>query len=350
MPTILVAGTNTLGRNFQVASGLSTGGAPNASITTVTLGAAAGANSVFSGNIALGTPNSGTTTYEAAALTVTAPASSTVNFKGTITRNAGTVGNSDNITKTGAGTVIFSNNVANNGTTAVSAGSLLMGNGTTGSAVGSTSANLTVASGATLGGYSATAVTTPTVVGSGSVANFAINGNLIVGTGTDAFSRLNLQAAPSGTGSFTNANLSFNLSSTSTDSNLLNLGTTEATFTNTVLTLNLLGTNVVTPGSVYTLITTQGDYFNLSTTEINGQAVITGGLSIGNSAAFGASVGGFATGAYAGSYLFLNGDDIDVQVVPEPGTWSLLAIGMAVLIFIQRWRRSDAPSARNRTN
>jgi hypothetical protein len=54
---------------------------------------------------------------------------------------------------------------------------------------------------------------------------------------------------------------------------------------------------------------------------------------------------GLSTTYYGnGSYLFIsesNGvDDIDVEVVPEPGTWAMMLGGLALLVFIQR-RRSD---------
>ena len=47
---------------------------------------------------------------------------------------------------------------------------------------------------------------------------------------------------------------------------------------------------------------------------------------------------------YAGhSFLYLNTagnvDDIEVDVVPEPGAWALMLGGLAMLIFWQRARR-----------
>jgi hypothetical protein len=48
----------------------------------------------------------------------------------------------------------------------------------------------------------------------------------------------------------------------------------------------------------------------------------------------------------ANSYLVLyqsaGVDDIDVEVVPEPGTWAMMLSGLAVLIFWQRRKSSKA--------
>ena len=64
----------------------------------------------------------------------------------------------------------------------------------------------------------------------------------------------------------------------------------------------------------------------------------TGNLTLSMSSA--------AAGYYGNySYLFLyrnsttGADDIEVEVVPEPGTWALMLGGLAMLIFWQRLRR-----------
>jgi hypothetical protein len=60
------------------------------------------------------------------------------------------------------------------------------------------------------------------------------------------------------------------------------------------------------------------------------------------------SMSGTAAGYYGGnSYLFLyqnsttGADDIEVEVVPEPGTWALMLGGLAILVFWQRSRRQN---------
>jgi hypothetical protein len=35
-------------------------------------------------------------------------------------------------------------------------------------------------------------------------------------------------------------------------------------------------------------------------------------------------------------------DDIDVVVVPEPGTWALMLGGLALLVVVQRARRKNS--------
>jgi hypothetical protein len=68
--------------------------------------------------------------------------------------------------------------------------------------------------------------------------------------------------------------------------------------------------------------------------------VITSGLSIAANAFFGTPTNGYTTGFYDGSYLYVNGDDIDVMVVPEPSTWAMMIGGLALLILVQRRRTS----------
>jgi hypothetical protein len=53
---------------------------------------------------------------------------------------------------------------------------------------------------------------------------------------------------------------------------------------------------------------------------------ITGGLAIGS-------------GAYDSSLLFLKGDNIDMEVAPEPSTWALFLGSLALLVFYQRRQR-----------
>ncbi len=44
---------------------------------------------------------------------------------------------------------------------------------------------------------------------------------------------------------------------------------------------------------------------------------------------------------YGRSFIYLTtGGNIDVEVVPEPGTWALMLGGLALLVVLQRVRRT----------
>jgi hypothetical protein len=251
-------------------------------------------------------------------------------------------GTGGSITKQGTGTTTLTAANSYTGGTTVSSGALLLGNGTNGSATGTGS--LTVAAGATIGG-----------VGTSNSSKFSINGNVIVGNGTDVTSQMTLTATLAST--ITGANLVFNLGSgvTKGESNVLNLGATPVTFSNTTLKLNLQGASIIPADTAYTLITTSGPINAAAyglTVGANGQ--ITGGLSISGTGGFGTgftggflaspntsassdfSGAGYTGGFYNGSYLFISGDNIDVMVVPEPSTWALLLGGLVIFVVLGR--------------
>lgn len=287
---------------------------------------AGGGNNTISAPIALGATQTWTVTDATSTLTVSG--------------NVGDGGNNYKLTKAGLGKLLLSGSNSYGGGTEVSAGKLLLANGGNGSATGS--GTLKVDSGATIGG-AGTGLT-----GTSISSSFLINGSIIVGNGSDATSSLKIAAGASGTvdGTLSGASLTFNLDSASHNANLLDLGSTNVTFSNTTLTLNLLGTTVITPYSPYTLITDAAgfnsatDGLSTQSETINGHTynVIIGGLSIASSTYFGTPVNGFTTGAYANSFLYIDGNNIDVAVVPEPGTWALMLGGLAMLLFIQHHR------------
>ena len=230
-------------------------------------------------------------------------------------------------------------------------------NGTNGSATGTTT--LAVSAGATLGGNGTSSGTSFSISGTGTATG--ARANLLVGltsaTDTNTTNVLTLKGTAAST--IQNANLTFNINQGSVGQGTeLNVGSTLVTFgsgaKSTTLTLDLQGNGIIPANSPYVLIagsTTGGaDQYsglNLGTSTVNGNVTITQILSSG-SAGTGdltlAFAGGTSSFYSPNSYLFLyqnsltGADDIEVEVVPEPGTWALMLGGLAMLIFWQRRR------------
>jgi hypothetical protein len=238
------------------------------------------------------------------------------------------------LTLNGPGTYVFSSGVTGatySGNTTLASGSLLITN-TSGSALGT--GTFTVARGATFGGSGSATGLAAFAIGTGSSGTTQIQ----VGNGTDTSSKLTLTAL--GASTISNANLTFNLSTTSTAANQLNLGNTGITFSNSTLTLNMTGGQIVAADTAYVLITDANGFANSGLT-IGNNGIITGGLSLAMNSFFGTETNGISSGFYNGSYLFVNGDSIEVEVVPEPGTWALMLGGLGVLFFWQRRRKAQ---------
>jgi autotransporter-associated beta strand protein len=273
----------------------------------------------------------------------------TVNFNGgsngiTVSGTIGGSSASSNVTTTG-GTTTFSNANTYVGTTAVNSGATLLISNTVGSALGTSTVN--VARGATFGGAGTATGLTAFTVGTGSTGTAQVQ----VGAGGSDTTGLLTLAATSGT--ITNANLTYNLSSTTAgQGNQLNLGSTALASTTfnpsnpSTVTLNVVGAGTIANNTSYVLMTDLAGFSSTGLTFVGGGSdagssttdVITGGLTIASNSYFGPS------GTYANSYLFLtdNGDQIDVMTVasvPEPSTWAMLAGGLALMVFWS-WRRS----------
>ena len=147
----------------------------------------------------------------------------------------------------------------------------------------------------------------------------------------------------------------------------MSVGNTAITFNsvssvNTTLTLNVegntyiagytsyvlvAGTGTTTMGDSSTPTATSGQYAGLETfVNAKGQEQIVTGPASNLSLSFSDPT---QAGNYAPSYLFIvdNGgvDDIEVEVVPEPGTWAMLLGGLALLVFIQRRRKISGGAA-----
>jgi fibronectin-binding autotransporter adhesin len=263
------------------------------------------------------------------AVSTTVATSSTMTLAGNITESG-----SRSLTVNGPGTTVLSGSNNYSGGTTVVSGQLLANNAG-GSATGSGA--LVVNAGAALGGTGAIHASSFAIGGTGSPTT------VTVGNGTDTTSGLTLTG--SGSNTITNTQLNFNISAaTAGQGNTLSVGTSTITFGSTTLALNVTGTGIIPSYTPYVLIAGSGSnqYGGLATNieVINGTSydVITGGLSLSFAPAL-------ANSWYAGhSFLYIdttNGvDDIDVSVVPEPGTWALMLGGLAALLFWQRRKKS----------
>ncbi|MEJ0000124.1 MAG: autotransporter-associated beta strand repeat-containing protein [Verrucomicrobiota bacterium] len=284
-----------------------------------------------------------------------------MNYDGTATDSfAGTLGtatlNHFSVTKSGTGALELKGNNAYSGGTTVSAGALFVNN-SAGSATGSGA--LSVGAGATLGGTGTSSGSSFNISGSSSARANVLVGQSFAGDTTTA-GQLTLVGSNAST--LAAANLSFNLKADGT-SNELQVQNTAVSFgtvgaLNTTLTLNVQGA---------------APAINTAYVLIAGTAVGTDALSsqFASGLSFGASSGSLSTGlttlildsnqggsgnlTLAGldstlaqnSYLFLyqnsttgvDAIEVEVDVVPEPGTWAMLLGGLGLLLFWQRRKR-----------
>jgi hypothetical protein len=243
------------------------------------------------------------------------------------------------LTKTGLGTLMLTPSTGSgySAGTIVSAGTLIIG-GTTGSATGTGS--LTVSAGATLGGNGLSSGTFFTITGTTNASTVLVGQT----SATDVNTTNSMTLVGSAASTFTNATLSYNLDTTSSSSNTLNLSSTPSVLFNgtNTLTFNLQNGATISNGTAYILFsdsTTGSSPFGGTGYSVNGSGVISG-LTLDF------DIGGVSTSLYNGSYLQLvnlgaSGYDIDLEVqsVPEPGTYAMLLGGLALLIVFQRSRR-----------
>jgi hypothetical protein len=274
----------------------------------------------------------------------------------------GNISGAQSLQLTGNGTYKLSGSNTFQGLT-VGSGSdtptLYLTNGTNGSATGTTT--LRVNAGATLAGNGTSSGTSFNISGTGTATS--ARANVLVGlTSASDITTTNVLALKGSTGTSTiaDANLTFNLDAKSTNSTQLAVGATNIGFgTDNVgsvkLTLNLQNEPaIVANGTTYTLIagtgststtpgSSTGQYTGLTlgaTTTVGGvtETIITGNnlqLAFGNSL----DQSYYGANSYLVLYQSSGVDDIDVVVVPEPGTWAMMLGGLALLIFVQRLRR-----------
>jgi hypothetical protein len=192
-----------------------------------------------------------------------------------------------------------------------------------GGALGTGAGAVTVASGGILGG-------------SGTVLNkITVNsGGVIYPGASGAITTLTIDSSVNSgaMGTFASgAKFKFNLNASAVTSDKLSLtngASGDFSFTNNTVDFTTIAGSLAA-GQVYTLFsaTAANNYTGLT---YDGSNHITAGLAIGA-----------GLESFAGSYLDLNGNNIELTVaIPEPGTWAMLLSGLGMLLGFQRSRRN----------
>ena len=291
--------------------------------------------------------------------TITANGTGTLTLGGVISNGTNTIVPTTGVIKTGSGTVAFGGNNTYTGGTTVNAGTLLATN-TAGSATGTGA--LTVGAGATIGGNGISAGSSFNISGTGTATGSRATVLAGMNSASDTNTTQILTMTGTAASTIQNANLTFNLNAgTVGQSTELAVGSTAITFgagtQSTTLSLNIDGAGIIPPNSAYVLIagTTTGGVdqytgLNLGTSTVNGSVTLTQilGGGVGGNGNLTLALTGLANTYYgANSYLVLyqnsstGADDIEVEVVPEPGTWALMFGGLAMLIFWQRRKQKN---------
>jgi fibronectin-binding autotransporter adhesin len=324
---------------------------------TLTGNLAQGAGSSFTAN---GTITGTDTMSSGASLAGTGAISGTVSLAGTNTLSSTGTLTTGGLSVSGTGNQISSGTVAGGGTIN-SGGALTVSNGATWKGASFTdNGALVLASGSNVSGTGALAVSAGAVLagsGTSSTGSFSVTGDsstradVLVGHtagSTNTTGQLTLQGTTSS--SIGSATLEFNLNAaTPGESNVLAIGNTAVTFNtigtlNTQLALTLVNASI-TSSTSYLLIsgTASSSQYSGFTTFVNSSGqnqIITGA---GYNVAF-----SFTNGTYGASYLYVQNDNIFVDVlpatamVPEPGTWALILSGLALLVVIQRSRSKNS--------
>jgi len=291
-------------------------------------------------NLAIQANSTGGITFSGGSVNPTGSITNSGTGTGTTTISSEIGSNVTSVTQSGSNsTLVLSSGNTYTGGTAVTAGELLITNGTSGSATGIGS-TLSVGSNGTFGG-----------IGTSNSTSFNIAGHVIAGSGlvTDTTGQTVITGqAVLHNSTFANATLSFNLNSANQNSTSINVGSTGVDFGNTTLSLTLKGSSIIAPFTSYVLVagTNTGSLAGVDGSQYEGITTAASGadgLAVGQYKILSGASLSFTNdlGFYSpGSFLYLNTvggvDDIDVDVVPEPGTWAMLLGGMALLVMWQR--------------
>jgi autotransporter-associated beta strand protein len=303
--------TNTLdllGTNQVVASLNSTGPASNQVISS---------NGTASGTPAIGSGAS----FSTGTLTVNYSGGTTDTYSGSLGGSGAAT--KFGLTKSGTGTLALTGTNTYTGGTLITAGTLVANN-MSGSATGTGS--LTLNSGATLAGIGTINSTTNTINGSvqGGAPGLSTTGSLtLTSSGTTTFA--------------STAKLIFNLAANG-NNNEVNMSNSAVLFSGSTLTVNLVdsGSTGYASGLQYQLIAGTGGANQFSGITLDANNHISGlNLSLVGTT----SMGQQDSLVYGASYLILTGGNIDIVVVPEPCTWTLLLAGMVLLFIFSRRHR-----------
>ncbi len=311
-----------------------------------------GTTTISGGALQLG--NGGTTGQLLSTGTIVDNGMLTIDRSNTVTQgtdfSGASITGNGGLTQAGSGRTILTASNGYSGGTSVTSGTLTLSNGS-GSATGGGA--LTVGPGATLSGSGFSSGSGFTITGNSGTRATVLAGHTTAG---DINTTGVMSLSATGASSIGSANLVFNINSNvAGQGNQLSVGKTAITFNsvgslNTQLTLNVEGNAFIAGYTAYALITgtgtttigiggvTSGQYAGLTVfTNSKGQEQIETGTSSNLQLGFSNPT---QAGYYAPSYLFLVNtggvDDIEVEVVPEPGTWAMMLGGLVLLIFWQR--------------
>ncbi len=236
----------------------------------------------------------------------------------------GQQGGTTAVTKTGTGTWILTGASTYSGNTTVNAGTLLISNAVSGSDSG-TGTGSVIVSGGTLGG---TGQITP---GVGASIKVSSGGTIAPGAGIGTLSINGANTAVTVLLMESGAKFTFDLNTgfASDRIDLLNGTAGDFSFGGNVIDFTDLSSGSLDHGA-YTLFTASAadNYGGAFATD--GSGFVTAGLSIGT-----------GLEAYAGSTLQLVGNDIVLNIIPEPSSWALfITVGAFTLVIRRRHSRS----------